>query len=104
MVSTLAEKDMPFMKEDIEKKLNRTFNRYLAIGDAAPPGQMDKKIMDEFEKAATFLKEQVWFNDKFAQLLIVDLVAIAKADGEVIKNEENAINKIAHLWGIKAPY
>ncbi len=51
-----------------------------------------------------FLKDQEWFNPTFAQSLIVDLVAIAEADGEVIKNEENSINKIAQLWGIKAPY
>ena len=104
LVSTWAEKDMPYTKEDIGKKLNKTFHRYLAIGDEAPQGQMDQKIMDEFHRAANYLKDQVWFNARFARSLIVDLIAITEADGEVIKNEEHYINKIAQLWGIEAPF
>jgi len=104
LVSTLAEKGMSYTEEDIEKKLNQTFNRYLAIGDAAPQGQMDQKIMDEFHRAANYLKDQAWFNARFARSLILDLIAIAEADGEVIKNEEHYINKIAQLWGVEVPF
>ena len=104
LVSTFARNKMRYTSQEIEHKFKNTFDRYIEIGDAAPQGQMDQMIMDEYERCARFLKDQEWFNPTFAQSLIVDLVAIAEADGEVIKNEENSINKIAQLWSIKAPY
>ena len=104
LVSTFARNKMRYTSQEIERKFKNTFDRYIEIGDVAPQGQMDQKIMDEYERCARFLKDQEWFNPTFAQSLIVDLVAIAEADGEVIKNEENSINKIAQLWSIKAPY
>ena len=104
LVSTFARNKMRYTSQEIERKFKKTFDRYIEIGDAAPQGQMDQKIMEEYERSARFLKDQEWFNPTFAQSLIVDLVAIAEADGEVIKNEENSINKIAQLWNIKAPY
>ena len=104
LVSTFARNKMRYTSHEIERKFKKTFDRYIEIGDAAPQGQMDQMIMDENERCARFLKDQEWFNPTFAQSLIVDLVAIAEADGEVIKNEENSINKIANLWSIKAPY
>ena len=104
LVSTFARNKMRYTSQEIERKFKKTFDRYIEIGDAAPQDQMDQKIMDEYERCARFLKDQEWFNPTFAQSLIVDLVAIAEADGEVIKNEENSINKIAQLWSIKAPY
>lgn len=104
LVSTFARNKMRYPNEEIERKFKKTFDRYIEIGDAAPQGQMDQKIMDENERCARFLKDQEWFNPTFAQSLIVDLVAIAEADGEVIKNEENSINKIAQSWSIKVPY
>ena len=104
LVSTFARDKMRYTSQEIERKFKKTFDRYIEIGDAAPQGQMDQMIMDEYERCARLLKDQEWFNPTFAQSLIVDLVAIAEADGEVIKNEENSINKIAQLWSIKAPY
>lgn len=90
--------------QDIEKKFKKTFDRYIAIGDAAPQDQMDLKIMAEFDRAATYLKDREWFNPAFARSLIKDLIDIAKADGEVIKNEMNTINKIGELWGVENPF
>ena len=104
LVSTFARDKMRYTSQEIERKFKKTFDRYIEIGDAAPQGQMDQMIMDEYERCARLLKDQEWFNPTFAQSLIVGLVAIAEADGEVIKNEENSINKIAQLWSIKAPY
>ena len=104
LVSTFARDKMRYTSQEIERKFKKTFDRYIEIGDAAPQGQMDQMIMDEYERCARLLKDQEWFNPTFAQSLIVDLVAIAEADGEVIKNEENSINKIAQLWSIEAPY
>ena len=104
LVSTFAQNKKRYTSQEIERKFKKTFNRYIEIGDTAPQDQMDQKIMDEYERCARFLKDQEWFNPTFAQSLIVDLVAIAEADGEVIKNEENSINKIAQSWNIKVPY
>lgn len=104
LVSSLLENHVLDTGQDIEKKFKKTFDRYIAIGDAAPQDQMDQKIMDEFDRAANYLKDRKWFNPAFARSLIKDLIDIAKADGEVIKNEMNTINKIGKLWGVENPF
>ena len=104
LVSSLSGNHELDIGQDIDKKFKKTFDRYIAIGDAAPQDQMDQKIMAEFDRAATYLKDQEWFNPVFARSLIKDLIDIAKADGEVIKNEMNTINKIGKLWGVESPF
>ncbi len=101
LVLHYGKKEKLTTNETIQKKFNKMIDWYNAIGDAAPQGEMDTKIVAEVQKAANYLKIQPFFNRTFAQSLIADLVEIAEADGEVIEKEKRAINEIARLWGVE---
>lgn len=104
LVLNCGKKGVPSTGKDVEQKFKKTFDWYNAIGDDAPEGLMDENISIEVQKAAHYLKDQKWFNETFAKSLITDLIDIAKADGEVIKNEKSSINTIAKLWAVEKPF
>lgn len=103
-VSKQADKGVPYTDQDVQQKFSKALEWYSTIGEEAPPGQIDQKIKEAVQQIALYLKERPWFRAEFAEQLIADLIEIAYADGEVIKNEQNAINMIARLWGVAKPF
>lgn len=77
---------------------------YTTIGEDAPQHKIDQEIIKHVRWVAKSLKKEKWFNVDVAELLIIDLIEVAHADGEVIKNEQHAINMIARLWGVETPF
>jgi len=104
LVATVSRANVPVSNPDINQKFNAVFEWYTAIGEEAPQDKMDVAIQKEIGIAANYLKDQDWFTPTFAQAFITDLIAIAHADGEVIKNEVRSIYTIAQLWNVENPF
>ncbi len=60
--------------------------------------------MKEVFDLTVHMKVQKWFSKDFAQALLNDLVTIADADDEIIKNEQQLINTIAEEWRLVQPF
>lgn len=93
-----------YKRDAIIEKFNNAFNWYNQIGEAAPQGEMNKLLMKEVFDLTTHMKIQKGFGKDFAQALLNDLVTIADADGEIIKNEQQLINIIAEEWELTKPF
>lgn len=91
-------------REIIIDKFNKASQWYNYIGETAPQGKMNKVLMNEVFELTTHMKIQDWFNTNFAKTLVDDLVAIAQSDGEVIRNEQQLINRVAAEWGLVQPF
>jgi len=103
-VSKLAGQGVGYTHQDVQEKFNKAFQWYTSIGENAPEHKIDQEIIKEVRRVAKSLKKEKWFTTEFAILLITDLIEVAGADGEVIKNEQHAINMIARLWGVDTPF
>ena len=103
-VSKLAGEGVLYTQQDVQEKFNKAFHWYTSIGEDAPQHKIDQEIIKQVRRVAKSLKKEKWFNADFAVLLINDLIEVADADGEVIKNEQHAINMIARLWGVETPF
>jgi len=93
-----------YNRDAIIEKFNKTFEWYNYIGDTAPQGRMNELLMKEVFELTAHMKVQSWFSTRFAQSLLNDLVVIADADGETIKNEQKLINTIAEYWKLELPF
>ncbi len=91
-------------REIIIDKFNKASQWYNYIGETAPQGKMNKVLMNEVFELTAHMKIQDWFNTNFAKTLVDDLVAIAQSDGEVIRNEQQLINRVAAEWGLVQPF
>jgi len=103
-VSKLAGEGETYTHQDVQEKFNKAFHWYTSIGENAPEHKIDQEIIKEVRRVAKSLKKEKWFTADFGVLLITDLIEIAHADGEVIKNEQHAINMIARLWDVEKPF
>jgi len=103
LVSAFTLDDVLYTHNEVLKKFNKVFEYYNYIGENAPEGKMNKMLVKEVFELTGHMKKQVWFSQNFAQTLINDLVAIADADGETIKNERQFINAIAKDWNLAQP-
>jgi len=103
-VSKLAGEGVAYTHQDVQEKFNKAFHWYTSIGENAPEHKIDQEIIKEVRRVAKSLKKEKWFNADFAVLLISDLIEVADADGELIKNEQHAINMIARLWSVEKPF
>ncbi len=104
LVATFNFDKKPFTRDEILEKFNMTFERYDAIGETAPQGKMNTFLKKEVFDLTAYMKVQSWFSNDFAQVLLNDLVILADADGETIKNEKQLINKIAAAWNLAQPF
>jgi len=91
-------------RKAIIEKFNKAFEWYNYIGETAPQGKMNQLLMKEVFELTAHMKGQSWFSKGFAQALLNDLVTIADADGEIIKNEQQLINKVAEDWELIQPF
>jgi len=102
--TTFTLSENTYIDEAVVEKFNKAFERYNHIGENAPQGKMNKLLMKEVFDVTAYMKVQKWFSKDFAQALLNDLVAIADADGETIKNEQQLINTIANEWELVQPF
>lgn len=93
-----------YSRDIIIEKFNKAFEWYNWIGDSAPKNKMNDHLMKKIFELTSYMKIQLWFNNEFSQNLLNDLVAIAHADGEIIKNEQRLINRIAEDWNLTKPF
>ncbi len=91
-------------RELIIDKFNKASQWYNYIGETAPQGKMNKVLMHEVFELTAHMKAQDWFSENFAKTLLDDLVVIAQSDGEVIRNEQQLINRVADNWNLVQPF
>jgi len=103
-VSKLSGDGVGYTHQDVQEKFNKAFQWYTSIGEDAPQHKIDQEIIKQVRRVAKSLKKEKWFTADFAVLMITELIEVAHADGEVIKNEQHAINMIARLWGVEKPF
>ncbi len=94
----------PITKDAVRQKFNAAFEWYDFIGESAPKNKMNDHIMTKVFEVAYHMKKQQWFSADFAQALLNDLVTLADADGETIRNEKLLINRIAQEWDLSQPF
>ena len=104
LVSKFKFEETPFVKNDILVKFYKCFDWYDAIGESAPENNMSFHIMQQVFKVVQAMKIQRWFSADFGKALLNDLVTLADADGETIKNEQQLINRIADEWDLEKPF
>ena len=85
-----------YEKEDVAPKLVEFVQRYKSLSE-------DTEIMDALIDACMKLKNETWFDDLAAVLLLDFLAEIAEADHIIEKTEIQFLKNIADVFGVKPP-
>lgn len=102
MFSVWCGEGVQFTTVDVKRKLQLAFSWYEKVQNV-PEGQIDQAVMSHVKKLATWLKQQDWFNEEFANSVISWMVELAEVDG-VNENEKGSTNSLAEFWGVKKPF
>ena len=92
----LSSSKQSFEKVDVAQKLVEIVQRYKSISE-------DTEIMDALIDACMKLKNEIWFDDLAAVLLLDFLAEIAEADHIIEETEIQFLKNIANIFGIKPP-
>ena len=92
----LSSSKQSFEKVDVAQKLVEIVQRYKSISE-------DTEIMDALIDACMKLKNEIWFDDLAAVLLLDFLAEIAEADHIIAKTEIQLLKNIADVFGVKSP-
>ena len=85
-----------YEKVDIAQKLVEIVQRYKSL-------TKDTEIMDALMDACVKLKNEKWFDDLSATLLLNFLAEIAEADHIIEETEIQFLKNIADVFGVKPP-
>ena len=85
-----------YEKEDVARKLVEIVQRYKSLSE-------DTEIMDALIDACMKLKNETWFDDLAAALLLDFLAEIAEADHIIEETEIQFLKNIADIFGVKPP-
>ena len=85
-----------YEKADVAQKLVEIIQRYQSLSE-------DTEIMDTLMDACIKLKNETWFDNLAATLLMESLGEIAEADHVIEKTEIQLLKNIANIFGIKPP-
>ena len=85
-----------YEKEDVARKLVEIVQRYKSLSE-------DTEIMDALIDACMKLKNETWFDDLAAALLLDVLAEIAEADHIIEETEIQFLKNIADIFGVKPP-
>ena len=86
----------PYEKADVAQKLVEIVQRYKSLSE-------DIEIMDTLMDACMKLKNETWFDDLAATLLLEILAEIAEADHIIEETEIQFLKNIADIFGVKPP-
>ena len=85
-----------YEKADVAQKLVEIVQRYQSLME-------ETEIMDALIDACVKLKNEEWFDDLSAALLLEFLAEIAEADHKVEKTELQLLKYLADVFGVKSP-
>ena len=85
-----------YKKADVARKLVEIVQRYKSLSE-------DTEIMDALMDSCMKLKNEIWFDDLGASLLLESLAEIAEADHMIAKTEIQFLKNIADVFGVKSP-
>ena len=85
-----------YEKSDVAQKLVEIVQRYKSL-------TKDTEIMDALMDACMKLKNETWFDDLAAALLLDFLAEIAEADHKIEETEIQFLKNIADVFGVKPP-
>lgn len=93
---------VPYTDIDVKKKLKVAFDWYQSIQDNSEESEIDRNIMNQLQKNASWLKSQEWFSDTFANSVLGWLLEISEIDG-INDNEKGSIRALSSFWGVNSP-
>jgi len=85
-----------YEKADVSRKLVEIVQRYQSLSE-------DTEIMDTLMDACMKLKNETWFDNFTAALLMESLGEIAEADHIIEETEIQLLKNIADIFGVKPP-
>ena len=85
-----------YEKVDVAQKLVEIVQRYKSLSE-------DAEIMDALMGSCMKLKNEIWFDDLAASLLLESFAEIADADHMIMKTEIQFLKNIADVFGVKSP-
>ena len=92
---------------DIDYKMDYSLPLIRFFVKHAPKGKKnlleDAKIMDTLMDSCIKLKNEIWFDDLAAALLLEFLAEIAEADHIIEETEIQFLKNIADVFGVKPP-
>lgn len=103
MFSVWCGEGVQYTDSEVKRKLQLAFTWYENVQGKVPEEQIDQAVMAQVKKLATWLKQQDWFNQEFANSVVGWMVELAEVDG-VNDNEKGSINSLAEFWGVQKPF
>ena len=94
----LSKSDQDFSEEDLAKKIVTIINRYESLKEGS-----SSNMMDHLLAACENLKEEPWFDNLSATILVQFLAEIAEADHKIEKTETQLLNNLADIFGVTSP-
>ena len=85
-----------YKKADVAQKLVEVVQRYQSL-------TKDTEIMDALMNACLNLKNEAWFDDVEAAILMESLAEIAEADHKIEETEIQFLKNIADIFDITPP-
>ena len=85
-----------YQKVDVSRKLVEIVQRYQSLSE-------DTEIMETLMDACMKLKNETWFDNLAAALLMESLGEIAEADHIIEETEIQFLKNIADVFGVKPP-
>ena len=96
MENIISSTKQSYEKEDVARKLVAIIQRYKSLSE-------DTEIIDTLIDACKKLKNETWFDDLAAALLLDFLAEIAEADHIIEETEIQFLKNIADIFGVKPP-
>jgi len=94
----LSQSNQEFSEEEVSKKFIQILHRYETLKD-----KKGKSIMDALLLACDSLKDETWFDNLAATMLVRFLAEIAEADHNIVETEVQILKNIADVFGVKQP-
>ena len=86
----------PYDMEEVARKMVSILNKYQSLSE-------DHEKMDALWDACKSLKEEIWFDNLSATVLVEFLAEIAEADHKIEETEIQFLKHIADYFGVKHP-
>ena len=94
----LSQSNQKFSEEEVSRKLVKILQRYETLKDGK-----GKTIMENLLKACESLKQELWFDELAATVMVRFLAEVAEADHKIEKTEVQLLKNLADVFGVKSP-
>ena len=94
----LSQMEQDFSEEDVAQKFVKILQRYHSLKNSD-----GREMMDNLLSACESLKEEKWFDNLAATVLVQFLAEIAESDHKIEKTEVQLLKNLADVFGVSQP-